>query len=165
LFRAHNTDPGRVHLVLDLAQVQVEMDQAIPCGLIVNELTINSLKHAFAAKGVGEVRISLSAEPGGELKLCISDNGAGLPADFDLAKTDSLGLRLVSDLTRQLQGRLIIGPGPGATFILIFNPVRSSSRSPFDPAVATLASQPGASLPPGVIHGDATRDRPTESPP
>jgi PAS domain S-box-containing protein len=165
LFRAHNTDPGRVHLVLDLAQVQVEMDQAIPCGLIVNELTINSLKHAFAAKGVGEVRISLSAEPGGELKLCISDNGAGLPADFDLAKTDSLGLRLVSDLTRQLQGRLIIGPGPGATFILIFNPVRSSSRSPFDPAVATLASQPGASLPPGVIQGDAARDRPTESPP
>ncbi|MBK8859063.1 MAG: PAS domain-containing protein [Opitutaceae bacterium] len=47
LFRAHNTDPGRVHLVLDLAPVQVEMDQAIPCGLIVNELAINSLKHAF----------------------------------------------------------------------------------------------------------------------
>ncbi len=164
LFRAHNTDPGRVHLVLDLAVVQVEMDQAIPCGLIVNELAINSLKHAFADKSAGEVRITLAVGPGGELSLRISDNGAGLPADFDLNRTNSLGLRLVSDLTRQLQGRLDIGPGPGATFILVFNPERSSgSRSPFDPAVTGRKARPGVKLEPGDAgQGDASRNRPAD---
>lgn len=167
LFRAHNTDPGRVHLVLNLAAVQVEMDQAIPCGLIVNELAINSLKHAFPTGSAGEVRICLSVGPGGELSLRISDSGVGLPADFDLTRTDSLGLKLVSDLTRQLQGRLDIGPGPGATFILVFNPVRSSaSRSPFDPAGTRRDARRGGKVEPGDAgQSDGSRNRPADSPP
>jgi PAS domain S-box-containing protein len=121
LFRAHNTEPGRVRLELDLAPIPVEIDQAIPCGLIVNELVTNSLKHAFPPPRGGEVRISLRRDEKGDVQLQVSDTGAGLPANFDPGRASTLGLQLVSDLARQLRGTLGISPsGAGAGFTLTF---------------------------------------------
>lgn len=136
LFRSLAVQPGAVRLSLDLAPVLVEIDQAIPCGLIVNELASNCLKHGFPEGRSGEVSVRLrAAGHDGSLTLSVADNGVGLPADFDLRRTRSLGLQLVSDLARQLQGSLFIGPGPETLFEVTF----AQARMP------TIEIPPGAS--------------------
>ena len=120
LFRAQNPKPDGVRLVLELEPVQVHTDQAIPCGLIVNELMTNSLKHGFPGEARGEVRVSLTRELNGAVRLRVGDTGIGLPDDFETRRSASLGLQLVSDLARQLQGELEVGPG--AAFSVTFRP-------------------------------------------
>ena len=121
LVRAQAARPGTIHLDLDIASVEVVMDQAIPCGLLVNELVSNSLKHGFPDGRTGEVRVELQPVDGGpQVRLRVSDTGVGLPADFEAKRRDSLGLQLVSDLARQLRGTLEIGPGPAAVFTVTF---------------------------------------------
>jgi PAS domain S-box-containing protein len=128
LFRAQNATTGAVQLVLELTAVEVEIDQAIPCGLLVNELATNALKHAFPNGARGEVRIALHREADGRVRLQVSDTGVGLPAGFDYTHCTSLGLQLVSDLARQLQGRLEVGPG--ASFTVTFTPIASAEAMP-----------------------------------
>jgi two-component sensor histidine kinase len=121
--RSQASQPDAVRLSIDLAQVQLEIDQAIPCGLIANELVSNSLKHGFADGRKGEIWISL--RPTGkerQLKLSVRDSGIGIPKGFDWTHRKSLGLQLVSDLARQLHGELTVGPGPEALFEVIFVP-------------------------------------------
>ena len=120
LFRAQSVDPAGVRLVLDLSRVRLDIDRAIPCGLIVNELVTNSLKHAFASGRQGEVSVSLERDSSGRARLSVSDTGPGLPEDFDARRSKSLGMQLVGDLSRQLGGQLEIRPGPGASFSVIF---------------------------------------------
>ena len=118
-FRAQSN--GMVRLQLDLASVQVSLDQATPCGLLLNELISNCLKHGFPQGRSGEVRIELHPLPGSsQWRLRVSDTGVGLPADFDSRRSQSLGLQLVADLAHQLQGTLQIEPGPGAAFAVTF---------------------------------------------
>jgi two-component sensor histidine kinase len=133
-FRALVTRPGAVRLDLELASVQVEMDQALPCGLLVNELISNCLKHGFPGDHNGEVRVELQLLAGGpQLRLRVSDTGVGLPADFELKRSNSLGLQLVSSLARQVHGRLEVGSGPGAVFDVIFTPKHSKSTTSTPP--------------------------------
>jgi two-component sensor histidine kinase/ActR/RegA family two-component response regulator len=120
LFQAQNARPGAVRLTLDLGNVDVLTNQAIPCGLIVNELVTNSLKHAFAGERSGEISVGLREEADGRVRLWVSDTGAGLPPGMAAKRGDSLGLQLVSDLARQLRGVLDIGPG--STFTVTFPP-------------------------------------------
>jgi PAS domain S-box-containing protein len=137
-FRAQSNGAVRLQLALDA--VHVSLDQATPCGLLVNELLSNGLKHAFPSGRTGELHVELHAspQPGDgstqasaqapvqSWRLCVSDNGVGLPSDFEQRRTQSLGLQLASDLARQLGGRLTIGPGPGngtgASFAVVFVP-------------------------------------------
>jgi PAS domain S-box-containing protein len=124
-FRAQSSINGSIQLQLDLNPVQVSMDQATPCGLLVNELISNCLKHGFPDNRQGDVRIALqtlAGTTGGatRVRLCVSDTGIGLSADFESRRGNSLGLQLVSDLTQQLGGCLEIGPGPGAAFTVTF---------------------------------------------
>ena len=117
LFRVLVLTPDRIRLLLDLAPLNLEIDQAIPCGLLVNELVTNAFKHAFPEGSGGEVRVELRAYPEGSgWLLRVADNGVGLPPDLDPGNLTSLGLKLVADLSRQLGGRLTIGAGPGAVF-------------------------------------------------
>ncbi|MEO8500434.1 MAG: PAS domain S-box protein [Vicinamibacteria bacterium] len=122
LFRMQNPDASRVHLATELEAARVEIDQAIPCGLIVNELLTNCLKYAFVDGRTGEVRVRLGAPAPGLVRIAVIDNGAGLPEDFEARRARSLGLTLVSDLVKQLAGTLEIGPGPGAGFTFTFKP-------------------------------------------
>ncbi len=115
LFAAQNANTGAVRLILDLAAVEVETRVAIPCGLIVNELMTNSLKHAFSGGRSGEIRVSLHADAEGTIQLRVSDTGAGLPSDFTTRQRTSLGLQLVSDLAKQLRGALEVGPQSALT--------------------------------------------------
>ena len=117
LFQAQNAKTGGLRLVLDLAPVEVEARAAIPCGLIVNELMTNSLKHAFPAGRAGEIRVNLRREEPGTIRLQVSDTGSGLPKDFGSGPRTSLGLTLVSDLARQLKGALEIA---GSSFTVTF---------------------------------------------
>ncbi len=122
-FRAMAHSPSSVHLRLNLATTRLGMDQASPCGLLVNELLSNSLEHGFPDGRTGEVLVELEAVDGGpRVRLRVSDTGVGLPADFAARRTESLGLQLVADLTRQLGGTLEIGPGPVAVFTVTFTP-------------------------------------------
>jgi PAS domain S-box-containing protein len=123
---------GRVRLTLDLAPLKVGMNLATPCGLLLNELVSNCFKHGFASQvdadggvsGVdGEVKVTLQALDGGpRWCLAVSDNGAGLAADFEARRGRSLGLQLVSDLAHQLGGELAVGAGPAASFSVTFSP-------------------------------------------
>lgn len=132
VFRSVAPSSG-VTLDLALAGVRIDLDQAVPCGLLVNELVSNCLKHAFPGGRKGRVRVELHPEDvrtdapahGRSFRLTVSDNGVGLPADFDRRRTGSLGLVLVSDLARQLQGTLDIGRDSGASFSLVFVPRES----------------------------------------
>lgn len=96
---------GKVELDKDLQPVELVLDQAIPCGLILNELISNSLKHAFPDGMAGRIRIGLRAIDE-RVEITIEDNGPGLPADFDQQRDANLGLQLVETLIGQLDGRI-----------------------------------------------------------
>lgn len=131
LVALHATVPNGVNLNIDVQDMALHIEQAIPLGLIANELILNSLKHGLT-QGVGDLRVSLSYVPDhsgsgrgetldeGWAQFRIADNGPGLPAGLDLSRTLSLGFRLVHLLVRQLGARLEIGPGPGASFTVMF---------------------------------------------
>jgi two-component sensor histidine kinase len=97
----------------------LDIDRAIPCGLIVNELLSNSLKYAFVDRPSGTITISLH-QLGSDYLLQIRDNGIGLPEDFNIRRSPSLGLRLVDRLVKQLRGHLEIGYDRGAVFSILF---------------------------------------------
>ena len=120
LWNAHGAAAARVKLQLEVEPVALSVATAVPCGLILNELVSNALKHGFPSRG-GAVTVDLTREPGsGRLLLRVQDNGVGLPAGFDLRQTRSLGLRLVRMLAAQLQGTVETGPGPGTEFRVSF---------------------------------------------
>jgi two-component sensor histidine kinase len=115
-----------IRLSVRVAGVRLDMDRAIACGLIVNELVSNAFKHAFPANQAGEVGVTLEAQEG-EYVLSVQDTGVGLPAGMDPQATSSLGLRLVQLLTRQLGGTLTLGSHPGAMARIAF-PARPHDR-------------------------------------
>jgi len=131
LFKFYGVDTDRITLKLDLERIAFEIDTAIPCGLLVNELLTNSLKHAFPDGRRGEICIMLreKADSGSTYEMVVSDNGIGIPADFDIAKTKSLGLQLIHTLTEhQLQGRLSLDRTNGTTFHITFRKLRYKKR-------------------------------------
>jgi len=104
----------------DLEAVQLSIGQAIPCGLILNEILSNSFKHAFPGEREGFVLISLH-QSRGEITLHIGDNGVGMPDEVDFGRTESLGLRLVHLLTtKQLDGTIVLGRRNGTAFDIRF---------------------------------------------
>jgi two-component sensor histidine kinase/CheY-like chemotaxis protein len=112
-------DPARVRLIFDLEPIRLEIDRAIPCGLILNEVLSNAFKYAFPRNRGGEVRVSLHQREYG-VRMAVEDDGIGLPAGFTLKETKSLGLTIVDVLARQLGGRMEIASNGGAQFVLTF---------------------------------------------
>jgi PAS domain S-box-containing protein len=122
-FQAQSSNSGRVRLELNLGSVRVSMDQAIPCGLLINELISNCLKHGFPADASGRVSIDLQPQDSANRwSLQVSDTGVGLPENFEDKRMNSLGLQLVDDLTRQLDGELKItaNQDQGVAFTVFF---------------------------------------------
>jgi PAS domain S-box-containing protein len=125
LFGLYCIDLSRIRLELDLKPIRLSPEQAIPCGLILNELISNSLKHAFSDGSPGLIRISLDAPESGDVELAVADNGAGLPANFSIEGSPTLGLQVVSTLIRQLGATLSISGEHGAVFQFSWKPERS----------------------------------------
>ena len=119
LFTAYN-HCSSIQLRLDLEPVELGLDQAIPCGLILNELMTNSLKYAFPKPRAGEIAVELHESAEGLVTLRVADNGTGFPPGFDWRQSDSLGLRIVGILTTQLNGVLECTAGAGVDFTLTF---------------------------------------------
>ena len=107
---------------LDLRDVYVGIDHAIPCGLIINELITNAMKHAFAGEtgALPEITVSLTGGQGSMIELSVGDNGKGLPDEFDFDGNRSLGLYLVNLLAKQLGGAISLERDSGTRFILRF---------------------------------------------
>ena len=134
LFNAYNISPGSIILKGNIADFPMIIDIAIPCGLLVNELVSNSLKHAFPGligysaedikktfKERPEIAIDLALDEKGNVKLIISDNGVGFPDNLDFQKTESLGLQLVCALVKQLDGSIKMEKTQGTRFIICFS--------------------------------------------
>jgi len=120
-FRAQSGQGMAVRLVFELASVNIALDKATPCGLLVNELLSNCLKHAFPDGRSGEVLVqSQAADKPGFWRVRVRDTGVGLPPDFESRSRQSLGLLLVSDLARQLGGTLETSHQAGADFSVSF---------------------------------------------
>ena len=103
LFRAYSIT-NNVNCKTKIDGFYLDLDAAIPCGLIINEIVSNALKYAFPSQDKGEIRIEAFPDKANNLVLVIADNGIGLKSDFNLEKSKSLGLKLVKSLTQQLQG-------------------------------------------------------------
>jgi PAS domain S-box-containing protein len=111
----------QINLDTDIEDFQLDLSTAIPCSLIVNELVTNAMKYAFGGGRTGTVRISLHQVPGDRIQLIVADDGVGIPGDLDPAKAKSLGLKLVTRLTRdQLKGTIDLRRENGTTFIITF---------------------------------------------
>ena len=110
---------ANINLELDLGDVNLSLDQAIPCGLIINELVSNSIKYAFPFNRSGKIRIELIKQ-GNKINLKVSDNGVGLPDNLDVENTDTLGLQLVYILVSQLDGDIKVINKKGTTFLFNF---------------------------------------------
>lgn len=121
LFMFFNVDKDKIGLRCNMEDINVGIDVAIPCGLILNELLTNILKYAFKGRDRGEITIVLNVLEAGELELVISDNGVGLPEGIEIGKTKSLGLKIVSILVKQLKGVMEIDRANGTKFGLRFN--------------------------------------------
>jgi PAS domain S-box-containing protein len=119
LFRSYGVNWDVISLKIDVEDILLGIDMAIPCGLIVHELVSNSLKHAFPDEAGGEIGIELHTDDK-QLMLRVFDNGAGLPEDLDFRNTDSMGLQLVRTLTRQLEGTIKLVRSGGTEFTITF---------------------------------------------
>jgi two-component sensor histidine kinase len=117
-----------VALVVEADEVFLDIDTAAPCGLLLNELVSNALKHGFPGSRKGEIQVGLCADQDGHLTLTVSDNGVGFPKDMEIENAKSLGLQLVHTLVGQLDGRIEVHRRNGTAFHVTF-PVPSQLRS------------------------------------
>jgi two-component sensor histidine kinase len=122
LLRTCSIDSSAVKLNVNCSDVLLSIDMAVPCGLIVNELISNSLKHAFPEGEKGEITIDFHPDGDNRLTLVVSDTGIGLPEDIDISGAKTLGLQLIKDLVDQLRGTLEIERDGGTAFRITFTP-------------------------------------------
>lgn len=101
-------------------QLHLDIESAVPVGLILNEVITNALKYAFASRQPGILSIQVSDDTEKGYTIIVHDNGVGLPPGFDTEQSGSLGFRIIKELTRQLRGQYQYTSGPGTTFTLRF---------------------------------------------
>lgn len=120
LFQFYDARTRGIQFTLDIHDVNVDIDAAIPLGLVINELISNSLKYAFPEGRTGEVAISVVKE-GHTLNLVYRDTGIGIPAELDWRDTQSLGLRLVNTLVDQMNGTIELDRSAGTRFTMVLH--------------------------------------------
>jgi len=121
LFRMFDVKSNKVSIRMNVENVFLPMDTAIPCGLIINELITNSLKHAFTDDKHGEILIQAVYHSDNKFTLTIKDNGRGIPEDVDFNKSKTVGFNLINSLVRQLGGNLKINRNEGTEFNITFS--------------------------------------------
>jgi len=119
LFQTYVADPSRIKMNINVENIMLDINTAIPLGLIVNELVSNSMKHAFPNGRNGELNIDFHTKDD-NLVLMVSDDGVGFPEDLDYKNTDSLGLQLVNSLTGQIDGNIELDRSKGTAFKITF---------------------------------------------
>jgi len=127
LFNTYKTSAQEIALHVDVGDLMLDLDQAIPCGLMLNELISNSLKYAFPDERQGEIHVRLGATTDGHVELVVGDNGIGLPAELNFRTTKSLGLQLINILSRQLRGSVELQNREAGTEFHVRFPLRTES--------------------------------------
>src|SRR5919202_735749 len=120
LFRAYGVHPGQITLEIEIEEVTLNINTAIPCGLIISELVSNALKHAFPQGRAGIIKVALHSDADNQLTLQVTDNGIGFPEDWEFRTVKSLGLQLVNVLANQLEGTLELDRRLGTEFKITF---------------------------------------------
>jgi PAS domain S-box-containing protein len=120
LFASYGVDSSQITSDVNVADIKLGVDVAIPCGLIVNELISNSLKHAFPNGEKGEIKVHLIKDSEDKFNLVVGDNGVGFPKGIDFKQMESLGLRLVNTLVDQLKGTIELENEGGTKFKIEF---------------------------------------------
>ncbi len=128
LFHSYETEAAGIELVTEMDRILLDVQTAIPCGLLVNELLSNALKHAFPGGRKGRIEIGLHRLDDGRISLRIKDDGIGLPPALDVENTKTLGLQIVSSLISQLDGTLEISREGGTEFRILFKEAKYAQR-------------------------------------
>jgi len=123
LVQSYRVSIAHIRVNIDVEDIALRINKAIPCGLIINELLSNALKYAFPdPHQEGEISVSLHPAGDGQIELVVSDNGVGIPEALDMTAAESLGLDLVTDLAKkQLHGEIRVERTEGTTFHITFN--------------------------------------------
>jgi two-component sensor histidine kinase len=119
LQQSYGLSGSSIEINADIADVSMAIETSIPCGLILNELMSNTLKHAFPEGRAGEVTVSMKTA-GDRFELKVQDNGIGLPESVDFKHPQSLGLELVRLLAEQIGGKIDLQVEGGTTFTITF---------------------------------------------
>lgn len=120
IFYALGATSKEIGMDLDVGELRLPVDKAIPCGLVLNELISNAVKHAFPDGRAGTVRVQVSLLPDGRLEMIVGDDGVGLPSGFSVEATDSVGMQVVTALVEQLNAELRITQHEGTQFVVTF---------------------------------------------
>lgn len=120
LFSIYRTGMNSIELRVEVGDVFLDINRAIPCGLIINELVSNSLKHAFPDGRRGEIAVKMDMDKRGKYLLLVKDTGIGFPENVDFHQTDTLGMQLVTDLVKQLNGNIKLKRDGGTEFRIVF---------------------------------------------
>ena len=115
-----NAQPLEIYCEVNPPQLALDIEESIPLGIILNELVTNALKYGQINRTGGYIKIQFIENADGLCTLLFSDNGVGMPPDFDVKKSTTLGLRMVYELTRQLKGTIVYTAQPEPTFTIVF---------------------------------------------
>ncbi|MCX6567104.1 MAG: ATP-binding protein, partial [Candidatus Aminicenantes bacterium] len=129
LFNVYVIDPDRIRLETDFGEVSLDINSAVPCGLILNELISNSLKHAFPEGRKGLIRIGMKRGPDSMIVLRVADDGIGFPKNLDFHQAESFGLQIVTLLVGQLDGTIELDRKKGAAFTIVFREQEIKARA------------------------------------
>jgi two-component sensor histidine kinase len=115
----YHADSKRIKLIIDAEPILLSIENAVPWGLVINELISNAFKHAFPAKQSGEIKVSIKGHLG-DIILMINDNGVGFPSYINFENSKTLGMQLIQILTKQLGGNIVLDRVAGTTFTFVF---------------------------------------------
>jgi PAS domain S-box-containing protein len=127
LYRSYQTDHCHVNMQLDLDGIRLNIDTAMPCGLLINEMVTNAFKHAYIGRTEGVLRVVLAREED-KILLSVADDGPGVPPGFDWQASDSLGMMLIQTLSKQIKAELVMSGPPGTCYTLHFKELEYANR-------------------------------------
>lgn len=127
LFQIYSSSQKHIEWDVNVEDVKLDLETAIPCGLIINELVSNSLKHAFKDRFNGKISVKMRKN-NGLIILKVADNGVGIPDNFQIEKASTLGLKLVKTLVNQLEGALVIEIKNETSFNVTFKEINYKKR-------------------------------------
>lgn len=128
LFCSYSDRESLIKPIINVEAITLNLETAIPCGLLINELVTNSFKHGFPNGESGEICIELHQDKQEKIHITIKDNGIGIPPDFDWENSSSLGLKLVRILSKQLKAKIDFDGSKGTVVNLIFSTLKYKSR-------------------------------------
>ena len=124
----YELDKSNIKMNIDVEEVSLNIETAIPCGLIIDEMVANSLKYAFPNDRIGEIKIELHSDDNSTYHMNISDNGVGISSDINPEKTDTFGMQLIKYLTKQLKATIELDRTNGTTYNIIFKELEYRDR-------------------------------------